>query len=599
MTTERPNAFYRSARLRGRALVFFAVGCLCGCFAGPEPLPPTEALERAHERITSLIREEREQLPDAIVIESPEAPRDASSITVWYPSHPVLAPVLGRPAARAEFELAHPGVKLEARFIGEWHVAIQKLTVALAGGDLPDIALVERSWAARLAQAGRIMPLDGFLAAEVLGDIHPHARDACTMQGRIWALPADGFCSVLYYNRDLVANPPETWTDVRTFDRIEPANHEELGLPVEPENGVPGVYAGFLPPLQGSGVGASDPGAAARFQRALPRAILVRPYRGSGPHGTANHETSGTPVHNENRVDRRGRRSLAGQIFETVNTSIVDREDECRALVPRWRGWSGEGRTGGGMLAVSRFAVASGGDENSVPCNGPYRCEDRLTQGQARHFSNGILEAEYIIGYLPFLEMLWSAGGRLCELNRSGLDAPPATRTLEFLTGLHDTNQTHARMLGNPVYAFASFLKGEVAMTAGPSEWLPQTRDASFPVGLAPLPGENGPVSRLGDMVLVVFAKHAPAKREGIIAVLDFLTGPAVQGAEAARLGSMPVRQSLAESAELSPGLREAYAAALAPPFTGVWSAAEFELLNHLGVAYRWLDEKGQAKPLP
>jgi ABC-type glycerol-3-phosphate transport system substrate-binding protein len=251
------------------------------------------------------------------------------------------------------------------------------------------------------------------------------------------------------------------------------------------------------------------------------------------------------------------------------------------------------------MLAVSRFAVASGGDENSVPCNGPYRCEDRLTQGQARHFSNGILEAEYIIGYLPFLEMLWSAGGRLCELNRSGLDAPPATRTLEFLTGLHDTNQTHARMLGNPVYAFASFLKGEVAMTAGPSEWLPQTRDASFPVGLAPLPGENGPVSRLGDMVLVVFAKHAPAKREGIIAVLDFLTGPAVQGAEAARLGSMPVRQSLAESAELSPGLREAYAAALAPPFTGVWSAAEFELLNHLGVAYRWLDEKGQAKPLP
>ena len=41
------------------------------------------------------------------------------------------------------------------------------------------------------------------------------------------------------------------------------------------------LYAGFLPPFQGSLVEACGPGAAAHFQRALPRAILFSPCRGS------------------------------------------------------------------------------------------------------------------------------------------------------------------------------------------------------------------------------------------------------------------------------------------------------------------------------
>jgi ABC-type glycerol-3-phosphate transport system substrate-binding protein len=131
-------------------------------------------------------------------------------------------------------------------------------------------------------------------------------------------------------------------------------------------------------------------------------------------------------------------------------------------------------------------------------------------------------------------------------------------------------------------------MSGDAAMTSASSEWLSRARDAAFPVGIAPLPGEDGPVSRLGDMAIVVFAKYAPAKRDGIVAVLDFMTGPMVQGAEAAARGSMPVRQSVAESVEVNPGLRAAYAAAKAAPFIGVWNAAEFELQSHLALAYRW-----------
>ena len=311
MTTGCPDRFARSARLFGRAFVFLALGGLAGCFSGPEPLPPEEALQRAHERISRLLDEERTNYPDAIAIESPEKPEDPSRIVVWYPAHPILAPGLGRPEFRAAFEQAHPDIALDAQFIGEWHVAIQKLTVSLAAGDVPDITVVERSWAARLAQAGRIMPLDGFLTAGVLDDIHPQAREAYTMQGRVWALPADGFCSVLLFNRDAMPDAPATWAELSAVE--------------------PGI------------------------------------------------------------------------------------------------------------------------------------------------------ETKYLLGHLPYVEMLWSAGGHVCELNQSGLTAPPAMRTLGFLLELARTRHTDRRMLENPPFAFTVFMNGDAAMTAGSSEWLPRTREASFP----------------------------------------------------------------------------------------------------------------------
>ena len=421
-----PNMQKRCARPTGRAFVFMAVAALSGCFGGPDPLPPEEALAAAHARITRLLAEERAFAPDVISVAPAQPPAAPERIAVWYPAHPIIAPALGRRDVRAVFERAHPEVRIDAQFIGEWHVAVQKLTVSIAAGDVPDIALVDRSWAARLAQAGHLMPLDGFLMANVLDDVHPHVRTAYTLQGRVWALPADGFCSVLYFNRDLVAEPPQTWADLRD----------------------------------------------------------------AGPDPDAPHA----------------------------------------------------------------------------------------------------------LGHLPYVESLWSARGVVCELNQSGLTAPPALGTLDFLLELRDTGRVAPRMLENPGWAFETFLRGGVAMTAGSSEWLPRTGNAAFAVGMAPIPGEEGPVSRLGDKALVVFARHAPAKRAGIAAVLDFLTGPAVQGAEAVARGSVPVRQSVLEGVDLPEGLRTAYQTAQAQPFIGVWTAVEHELLNYLGLAYQWQPEEGDSE---
>jgi ABC-type glycerol-3-phosphate transport system substrate-binding protein len=85
----------------------------------------------------------------------------------------------------------------------------------LAAGDVPDIAVVKRSWLARLIPSGRIIALEQVLPPGLVDDLQPPARNSLTVDGHLFALPADGYCSVLYYNRDLVKEPPTTWEALR------------------------------------------------------------------------------------------------------------------------------------------------------------------------------------------------------------------------------------------------------------------------------------------------------------------------------------------------------------------------------------------------
>jgi multiple sugar transport system substrate-binding protein len=418
-----------------RAILRLTSGCVLsvlaalftGCLAREAPLPPDEALARAHERVERILEEEQRFRGGAVVQEQAEAPEDPSTVNLWFFTHPLLSPVLGRPDRIEAFNQAHPGVTLKPLFIGDWHIAIQKLTVSLAAGDLPDIALVKRAWLARLAESGRVMPLDGFLPGKLIADLHPKARELYSTHGQLFGLPADGFCKVLFFNSTLVGEvPPRTWAELR--------------------------------------------------------------------------------------------------------------------------------------VAASQLAPA-------------------LTEpGQSA------------IGDFPYIEALWSAGGRVYHGVRSGLGDLEAREALDFLLGLRRDGFT-GPAFGNSDYAFGEFTNGRAAMTVASSQDLAQSARASFPIAMAPVPGKDGPIGSLSDDVIIIFARHAHAKREGIIEVLDFLTGPQVQGAEAAHMGSMPIRKSVVEGVELPPGLKEAYDSARFPPLAGSWTAVEMEIYRHLHLAYRWKPE--------
>ena len=401
-----------------------------GCFRGEPPLPPHEALARAADRINAILREERSfRQPPA---SSLPPPASNPKVNFWFYAHPLIsAGFLSHPDRLQTFAAEHPEVKLTHQYIGDWNVAIQKLTVCLAAGDMPDIALVKRAWLARLIPSGLIAPLDDIVPASLIEDLRAPLREAFTANARLFALPADGFCSVLYYNRTQVPEPP-------------PADWDSL--------------------------------------RAAVRQATQPP-------------------------------------------------------------------------------------------------------------------ASYGLGYLPFLETLWSAGGQVCDEESCKLNTPEAREALDFILSLRDEKLAHPRVM-DAVDGLDLFLAGRVAMTVASSEYLSRVQKASFPVGIGPVPGMTGPISQLSDSALVVFAKDAATKRSAIAAVLDFLTGPSFQGKEALAIGSLPVRTSIAQDlrerqspdgALTSPaGFEQAFSRAKNTPLVGPWGAIEFELARHLDLAFRW-----------
>ncbi|HNR33828.1 MAG TPA: extracellular solute-binding protein [Candidatus Hydrogenedentes bacterium] len=407
---------------------------LAGCFSAPPPLPPHEALARTAQRIQQILDEERKLLSDPVRF--PESAANPHETAFWYCSHPLIShALLAHPERVAAFRSAHPACKFDLQYIGDWSVAIQKLTVAIAAGDVPDVALVKRGWFARLADSGWAAPLDDLLPRELIDDFRPVAIDSLKRNGRLYALPADGFCSVLFYNK------------------------EKLGPPCPPST------PGHQPP----------------------------------------------PI---------------------TPSTWNDLRQRAREL--------------------------------SKPGEDPQK-------------------TVYALGHLPYLETIWSAGGDICDETRCLLDSEAARESLDFLLSLRTDGLAHPRVLADCGGALALFLSGRLAMTVAGSEYMPQIRNAQFPIGIAPVPGKNGPVSRQSDDVLVVFAKHAHAKRAAIASLLDFLTGPAVQDQEAFQNGSAPTRKSLMKDAPLPEGIDAAYNLSRNTPLVSAWSAIAFELDAGLG----------------
>ena len=159
----------------------------------------------------------------------------SDTVEFWYYAHPLMARAFaaGGPAA-SDTRTTH-------QYIGEWPAAVQKLTAALAADDLPDVAMVKRALVAKLFDAGRIRALDSLLPPTMLEDLRAEAREDYTYDGHLVALPADGFCSVLFSNVDAIGSePPRNWKYLSAYQN---ARRVALGSP-------PGRSLGYFPFLE-------------------------------------------------------------------------------------------------------------------------------------------------------------------------------------------------------------------------------------------------------------------------------------------------------------------------------------------------------------
>lgn len=91
----------------------------------------------------------------------------------------------------------------------------QYATYLLAEDEGVDVYAIDVIWTAEFGSAGWALPLDPWFPVEERADFLPGPIEACTFQGRLYAVPWYGDAGMLYYRKDLLEEadlpPPRTW----------------------------------------------------------------------------------------------------------------------------------------------------------------------------------------------------------------------------------------------------------------------------------------------------------------------------------------------------------------------------------------------------
>jgi multiple sugar transport system substrate-binding protein len=119
-----------------------------------------------------------------------------------------------------EYQKTHPNVEVEwINITGGGLYGRDKLLTMLAGGDAPDLMMLNTGQFEGLASRGALRPLDDLVEADKL-DLSmywPQGIDGVKYNGHVYGLPRDLSDVILYYNKDLfdaagVAYPNDNWT---------------------------------------------------------------------------------------------------------------------------------------------------------------------------------------------------------------------------------------------------------------------------------------------------------------------------------------------------------------------------------------------------
>jgi N,N'-diacetylchitobiose transport system substrate-binding protein len=116
------------------------------------------------------------------------------------------------------YESAHPGTKVNLRFLGQ--DAHQTYLTSIAGGSVPCVALIGNTWTPEFAALGA---LDSYAddPKTLDGTYVPGMIESTVFKGKSYAVPYDTGVRALIYRKDLLEGigknaPPATWDELRT-----------------------------------------------------------------------------------------------------------------------------------------------------------------------------------------------------------------------------------------------------------------------------------------------------------------------------------------------------------------------------------------------
>ena len=135
-----------------------------------------------------------------------ETPKPAASLTIWHGWTGAEAAALAD--VTAEFQAANPDVKVDLMAIPSDQLQ-DKFTAEVTDGGGPDLLFAPGAWAGALARANLVMPLDDLAVKIDLYNLNQTVVNAGKFAGQTWAFPQSVDVVVLWYNRDLITEPPQ------------------------------------------------------------------------------------------------------------------------------------------------------------------------------------------------------------------------------------------------------------------------------------------------------------------------------------------------------------------------------------------------------
>jgi arabinogalactan oligomer/maltooligosaccharide transport system substrate-binding protein len=140
---------------------------------------------------------------------APQATATAApvTITVWHGFTGAEADTLT--TAISNFEAANPGITITTLAVPFDQLQNKFTTEASTGGG-PDVFFGPKDWIGTLADANLIAPLDDLSSQLGLGNLVQGAVDANKYKGNVYALPDSSDLMALWYNKQVLPNPPTT-----------------------------------------------------------------------------------------------------------------------------------------------------------------------------------------------------------------------------------------------------------------------------------------------------------------------------------------------------------------------------------------------------
>lgn len=166
----------------------------------------------------------------------------AVELTLWAP--PNFTPQAGLPAVAdsyadlyARFQAENPDITLKFEVLPGGTEALTQVLTAASAGNLPDLAVLDGFWIARLVETGKLQPLNDLWQESSRSLFYEQAVDAVTFDGKIYAAWFYNAWRGLYYRQDTLAGlgyetPPANWAEFLEYaEKAKAANMSAVMYP--------------------------------------------------------------------------------------------------------------------------------------------------------------------------------------------------------------------------------------------------------------------------------------------------------------------------------------------------------------------------------